>query len=718
MLAVALACAASLAAAEPAEPIEERIARLVRELGDNDYVVRERAQRTLEEIGERARTRLEEAARSEDREVAWRAAEVLRGLKWRPTPALRARLGPGAERLARYPELGEQGRMAVVQLLSERGGDEAEPYLIAAAGDEESPWIRARAVGALAPFRSAKAFAAVRRAAADGDDEGAVVSAATRALGSFPGPEAAALLAKLAREGAENLRIEAIEALGRRADARHAPLLRDALAGRDRAAIAAARALGRLRDRGALPALIEMLADAAWRQREAAANALGRVAGAADREVRDALAARLDDDFPRVQEAAIRALIVMRAPGSAAKVLRLAADRRADRPVRLAAVRYAAACGGRAVAPLLAARLETDEEEMAAAYAEALLWLGKREKAERRLGAILDRSTNPDAVLRAAEALARYGAPGAAKRLAASKGAGRSAFTQERGLWLRAVELGDDGAFAELARTLAGDASGLARLAIARGLGDVGLEEARRQAEARPHDLHALDALALGLMQIGRYAGAEAAFERAVRADPFSASAKNNLAWLHASATDGAFRKPAKAAALAREADRLDPKSSYVQDTLGWALVRAGRTEEGTRILLDAAARAGPGDPMNAAGSFARAAQGYAVLDRAGKARELLARIGRLGPARGEPGVETACAWCTLGEREKALACLESVARFGWADARPIERREALAPLRGEERFARVLEDVRRRERSLRAVLRARLPERDEPGEP
>ena len=59
----------------------EEIAALIRELGSARYKVRERASRRLWEIGEPARSALEQAAKSKDPEVAMRAEALLRDIR-------------------------------------------------------------------------------------------------------------------------------------------------------------------------------------------------------------------------------------------------------------------------------------------------------------------------------------------------------------------------------------------------------------------------------------------------------------------------------------------------------------------------------------------------------------------------------------------------------------------------------------------------------------
>lgn len=78
-----LALVASLATlnAEPPEPGEIRVARLIRELGAGDYSKREAADEQLARLGDLSRAHLEQALNDEDVEVRLRAKRLLERLK-------------------------------------------------------------------------------------------------------------------------------------------------------------------------------------------------------------------------------------------------------------------------------------------------------------------------------------------------------------------------------------------------------------------------------------------------------------------------------------------------------------------------------------------------------------------------------------------------------------------------------------------------------------
>jgi tetratricopeptide (TPR) repeat protein len=78
MLAVVLGFAASAPAADGPETSEQRISRLIEQLGDDSYTVREEAQQDLVRMGFQAYEALEAATENEDLEIAARAKYLLR----------------------------------------------------------------------------------------------------------------------------------------------------------------------------------------------------------------------------------------------------------------------------------------------------------------------------------------------------------------------------------------------------------------------------------------------------------------------------------------------------------------------------------------------------------------------------------------------------------------------------------------------------------------
>jgi hypothetical protein len=89
---------------------EVRIARLIRELGSNNFEERQRASLALARLGSQTRKQLEAAARSEDPEVRLRAADLIKQIKvrelWSPSiVTYRGEEEPASKVVARLAEL-------------------------------------------------------------------------------------------------------------------------------------------------------------------------------------------------------------------------------------------------------------------------------------------------------------------------------------------------------------------------------------------------------------------------------------------------------------------------------------------------------------------------------------------------------------------------------------------------------------------------------------
>ncbi|PWG62693.1 tetratricopeptide repeat protein [Spiribacter halobius] len=108
-------------------------------------------------------------------------------------------------------------------------------------------------------------------------------------------------------------------------------------------------------------------------------------------------------------------------------------------------------------------------------------------------------------------------------------------------------------------------------------------ETLERWLDGQPADGPAWRVLGDRRLASGDERGAEAAYRRALEADPDDWRALNNLA-----STIGE-RAPQEALEFARRAHEQAPESPFVQDTLGWLLVRADRPEQGLELLVSAA---------------------------------------------------------------------------------------------------------------------------------
>ena len=100
-------------------PLEEEIQKAIRQLGDENFYVRERATTFLWNSGRAAEPAVREALHSNDPEVVRRARSVLDKFKWGLYPDTPKEI---AELVGRYQAGDPQARRTAVQQLLDRGG--------------------------------------------------------------------------------------------------------------------------------------------------------------------------------------------------------------------------------------------------------------------------------------------------------------------------------------------------------------------------------------------------------------------------------------------------------------------------------------------------------------------------------------------------------------------------------------------------------------------
>src|SRR6516225_10216373 len=83
---------------------------------------------------------------------------------------------------------------------------------------------------------------------------------------------------------------------------------------------------------------------------------------------------------------------------------------------------------------------------------------------------------------------------------------------------------------------------------------------------ARTNNVEALNQIGMIQSQLTNYTAARDAYERALKIDPNSFEALNNLAYVQAEHLD----QLQQAFDLAEQARRLAPRSPFAADTLGW----------------------------------------------------------------------------------------------------------------------------------------------------
>jgi Zn-dependent protease with chaperone function len=107
---------------------------------------------------------------------------------------------------------------------------------------------------------------------------------------------------------------------------------------------------------------------------------------------------------------------------------------------------------------------------------------------------------------------------------------------------------------------------------------------AKQQVQAKPGNASLWLALGSIAFEKGDLAAAENAFREAIRLNPQSAEACNNLAWLYATAEKDRFRKPREALELAHRAAQLQPDSPHILDTLAEAYFINGRPHRALEV--------------------------------------------------------------------------------------------------------------------------------------
>lgn len=131
----------------------------------------------------------------------------------------------------------------------------------------------------------------------------------------------------------------------------------------------------------------------------------------------------------------------------------------------------------------------------------------------------------------------------------------------------------------------------LANAHIAAGQPARGLEVLRAWSRSHPDDVDAVRAMAIAQLKANDRRGARATLAALLQKTPDDPRTLNNLAYIMIGDGDP------KAVSIAEKAHRLAPDDPAVSDTLGWALLRQGQTEEALRHLREARLRApGNGD--------------------------------------------------------------------------------------------------------------------------
>ena len=197
-------------------------------------------------------------------------------------------------------------RRAAVEVLNEIGDQDSIKDLLSALSDDDW-WVRARATDALARIGGPRVIDAVLGLINDKDES--VRRAAVEILNTTKDERAVQHLISATRDEDWWVRDRAADALGAIGDPRAVPALVEMLSGEPRSIPAAARALGKLAGRDAVPHLKPLLDH---KDKEVRIEAMKAIAEAADPAEADTLIARLAHDSgsrdPAVSEAAASAV--------------------------------------------------------------------------------------------------------------------------------------------------------------------------------------------------------------------------------------------------------------------------------------------------------------------------------------------------------------------------------------------------------------------------
>jgi tetratricopeptide (TPR) repeat protein len=133
----------ALVVAALASPTKDQISQWVKDLGDANFEVRERASRQLWEAGEAAEAAVLEATRSSDAEVARRAGDLADKFRWGIYPSTPPKV---VELVGRYREADANGKLATVRALLDTGAPGCTTLLKIARAEKDAA-LRQRLLG-------------------------------------------------------------------------------------------------------------------------------------------------------------------------------------------------------------------------------------------------------------------------------------------------------------------------------------------------------------------------------------------------------------------------------------------------------------------------------------------------------------------------------------------------------------------------------------------
>jgi serine/threonine protein kinase/tetratricopeptide (TPR) repeat protein len=204
----------------------------------------------------------------------------------------------------------------------------------------------------------------------------------------------------------------------------------------------------------------------------------------------------------------------------------------------------------------------------------------------------------------------------------------------------------------------------------------------KRAIELSPGNAEAYDLYGRLCGGMARFDEALALHERAYDLDPFTCLADLATSQLRAGRNEAAERQAL--AGLERE-----PRSARLHATLGWAIFRQGRIDEGL-AKLEAAVSLAPGDSA----WMAQRGQALALAGRTDEARAILRQLEDPERPIAASPYHLAYVYTGLGESDRAIDCLERAFAGGSGPLYGLKGSFLLTPLRDHPRFASLLKKL------------------------
>ncbi|MBE7464431.1 MAG: HEAT repeat domain-containing protein [Planctomycetes bacterium] len=743
-------CLVGLSAGEAAPAFKPaELERLVAQLKSEVFGERQQALESLRQAGTAVLPYLAKLDVTGDPDLKWRLTTLRQAVALAESPGLEERL---REIVRTYPLQQPEERAAAVSELAQRGHAAAVPALLELMKTEQDPGALEAIVRELGwlPLPP-EAGAPLRELYGRGDLAEPLRAMTLWALAQDQGPASLKLVREALESPRELLRLQAIRVLSLRLrDPESMPALRKLAIGDGEvpAAIrgAALTALRDMLDPEAAPVFKHALeAD----DRELKLGALNGLAG-----LRDAASVPLlVEMYAKPENQDLQDFIVdtLGAIADPAALPTLKSALKHDSAaVRISALHALVALNAREAAPEIAACLKDADPDVLQAATSALGHFEYKEALPQIRA--LNLSEVREGEIEKAQALANLGDPAGIETLIRiAEGRGAAAQTALRLLadWRVREALpvfrskaadGDDQALHALYK-LEHDRQSFERivrraLLIYRGEGRGGYaasvaagtferlgltDRALRILEAelrKPEpEIGLLHQVANACHEVGRYADAQAAFERISRGSEEDVGYFNNHAWFYATSFLPEYRRTGEALALATRAVSMEPREDYIVDTYGWALHAAGHYEAAARELRRALELKAPADKPGRAWQRTRLARSVWAAGRHDEARALVGQA--LEDARRDERVwfEAAGFYAAIGARDESVHALHVAVDYGWLNWHAMELNPEFAALKEDFGYTfairRAKQELQRLERIVDRIAEAAVPEPD-----